>query len=296
MHIIEDFNQTAAVEVFSPPEQAIPFIFNSPHSGNYYPKSFLEASQLDSQSIRQSEDAYVDYLFSDVLKSGATLVRANFPRAYLDVNREPYELDPKMFCNKLPSYINCNSLKVAGGIGTIARIVGKSQEIYSHPLDVNEVLHRIENLYKPYHQALQNTIEKIHDKFGYVILIDCHSMPTRYWDNKNIFRPDLILGDRFGSSCPKNLTDSAEKIFHSLSYSVGRNKPFAGGYITEKYGQPELGYFTIQIELSRKLYMNESNFSLIANSEKVKNDLAEFAKQISLKFEPDFYRVQIAAE
>ena len=296
MHVIEDFRQIPAVEVFSPPEQTIPFIFNSPHSGNYYPKSFLDASQLDAQNIRQSEDLYVDYLFSDVLKSGATLIRANFPRAYLDVNREPYELDPNMFKNQLPSYINSGSPKVAGGIGTIARIVGKSKEIYNHQLDIDEVLHRIEILYKPYHLTLQKTIERIHNKFGYVVLIDCHSMPTRYWENKNIFRPDLILGDRFGSSCPNNLTDSTEKIFHSLDYSVGRNKPFAGGYITEKYGQPELGYFTIQIELSRKLYMNESEFNLTANAEKVKDDLTEFAKQISQKFIPNINMAQIAAE
>ena len=296
MKIVESFREAPAVEVLSPSNQLIPFVFSSPHSGCCYPKSFLSATQLDTHHIRQSEDAYVDYLFSEVVDKGATLIRANFPRAFLDVNREPYELDPNMFDCNLPTYINSNSKRATGGIGTIPRIVGKSQEIYNQPLDLNEVLNRIENLYQPFHTILQNTLENIHDQFGYVVLFDCHSMPTIYPDNTKIFRPDFILGDRFGRTCSKNLIEITEEIFRSFGYSVGRNNPFAGGYITEKYGKPDLGYYSIQIELSRDLYLNGSDITLTPNAETVKSNLAIFAKQIAEKFIPDFLNYLIAAE
>ncbi len=296
MKVVENFLEVPAVEVLSPSKQLIPFVFSSPHSGCYYPKSFLEATQLDSHQIRQSEDAYVDYLFSDVVDNGATLIRANFPRAFSDVNREPYEFDPYMFDCKLPSYINSDSKRATGGIGTIPRIVGKSQEIYNQPLNLNEALNRIENLYQPFHLTLHNILESTHDKFGYVVLFDCHSMPSSFPDNTKINRPDLILGDRFGRSCSKNLTEFTEEIFRSFGYSVGRNNPFAGGYITEKYGSPDRGFYSIQIELNRDLYLNGSDFTLTLNAKNIKCNFAKFAKLIAEKFIPDFFNYLIAAE
>lgn len=296
MKIVADFNEIPAIEVFTPANLAIPFVFCSPHSGCFYPKSFLNATQLNAHDIRRSEDAYVDFLFSDVVDYGATLIRANFPRAYLDVNREPYEFDPGMFDVQLPSFINTDSKKAANGIGTIARIVEKTQEIYHQPLNLNEALGRIETCYKPFHQILQQTLDDLRDKFGYAVLVDCHSMPTISWDNKKIFRPDLILGDRFGKSCPQNLTEVAENIFRSLNFSVGRNNPFAGGYITKKYGIPDLAYYAIQIEISRNLYLNEAEITLTPQAKKLKTTFAEFANQLTEKFIPDSCNYMIAAE
>ena len=155
-----------------------PILFNSPHSGRIYPKSFLKAARLDAMALRRSEDAFVDRLLAGVAESGTPLMSARFPRAFLDVNREPYELDPRMFEGRLPAYANTGSLRVAGGLGTIARIVGESHEIYAARLPVSEGLRRIEDLYKPYHRALRCMLNQMHRQFGVVVLVDCHSMPS----------------------------------------------------------------------------------------------------------------------
>ncbi len=172
-------------ETFDPPflvdepaEHVFPFVFNAPHSGAHYPPAFLAASRLDALTLRRSEDAHVDRLFASVVGLGAPLMRACFPRAYLDLNREPYELDPRMFTGRLPSYANTRSMRVAGGLGTVPRIVADGQEIYRERLPVEEAVTRIETLYKPYHRTLRGLIQRTARTFGKAILIDCHSMPS----------------------------------------------------------------------------------------------------------------------
>ncbi len=228
-------------EVVAPARQSLPLVFNSPHSGNAYPAAFLAASRLDERAIRRSEDSYVDELFAPVVEFGAPLLKANFPRAWLDVNREPYELDPKMFDGSLPTYANVRSIRVAGGLGTIARIVSESEEIYAEPLHVEEGLARIDTVYKPYHQTLRDLMVATHGMFGFAVLIDCHSMPSSVRGGAGRLRPDIVLGDRYGTSCAGELTDVVAHSLTRLGYSVSRNKPYAGGFITEHYGQPPAG-------------------------------------------------------
>src|SRR5580700_10590590 len=165
-------------EVVEPARLACPLVFSSPHSGNVYPRRFLEAARLDEAVLRRSEDAFVDALFGGVAALGAPLIKARFPRAYLDLNREPYELDPRMFEGRLPNYANTRSLRVAGGLGTLARVVSESHEIYARRLPVDEALRRIEQLYKPYHRTLRRLLGRIHREFGVALLVDCHSMPS----------------------------------------------------------------------------------------------------------------------
>jgi len=252
-------------DILEPDSLSTPLVFNSPHSGRTYPESFLTASRLDPLALRRSEDTLVDVLFEHVTRLGAPLMRAHFPRAFLDVNREPYELDPKMFDGRLPAFANTRSIRVAGGLGTIARVVGDAQEIYAARMPVDEALGRIEFLYKPYHRALRRLVSRTHRTFGYAILVDCHSMPSASLVHEPSPRPDIVLGDRYGTSCAPGLTDMVEDAFRAAGLFVTRNKPYAGGYITEHYGSPLTASHAIQVEINRALYMDERSFLPTAN-------------------------------
>lgn len=291
-----DFNGLPPFEVLSPADQRLPFIFNSPHSGCQYPRSFLAASRLDEKMIRRSEDAFVDQLFSQVVPLGAPLLRAHFPRAYLDVNREPYELDPKMFDGRLPAFANSRSLRVAGGLGTIARIVSDNHEIYRHRLPVEEALWRIEALYKPYHATLRRLLAQTHVTFGHAILIDCHSMPSIVRNSNSETRPDFILGDRYGTSCAPELVDFAANILRDLGYRVSRNAPYAGGFITEHYGRPGRNLHTLQIEINRGLYMDEENHRPNNHFLQLQSDISAFARELTAIPEQPFVTEAQAAE
>ena len=244
-------------EIIEPADWRGPLIFNSPHSGSIYPPAFLASARLELTQLRRSEDSFVDELFIGVVRQGFPLMRAHFPRCYIDVNREPYELDPRMFEGRLPSFANTRSMRVAGGLGTVARVVGDAQEIYDQRIPVDDALRRIDGLYKPYHRALRRLINKAHQAFGTVIVVDCHSMPSVGVSREEPRRPDVVIGDRYGTSCAPILADTVEDTVSRLGYSVGRNKPYAGGFITEHYGNPASGLHTVQLELNRAVYMDE---------------------------------------
>lgn len=243
--------------VTEPAGQTVPFVFNVPHAGAVYPEAFLASSRLDAMALRRSEDAFVDELFSSVVDLGAPLMAARFPRAYLDLNREPYELDSRMFDGRLPPFANTRSMRVAGGLGTIPRIVADGQEIYRFRLPVEEALLRIEWLYKPYHRMLRQLVRRTAQIFGESILIDCHSMPSTSVVREDGSRADIVLGDRYGTSCSGFLIDLVEAALRGRGYTVVRNKPYAGGFITEHYGEPALGRHALQVEINRALYMDE---------------------------------------
>src|SRR6201987_161993 len=165
-------------EILEPEAHRAPVVFNSPHSGCVYPRAFLDAARLDLATLRRSEDSFVDELALGVIERGHPVMRAHFPRCYVDVNREPYELDPRMFEGRLPSFANTRSMRVAGGLGTGARVVGDAQAIYGHRIPFDDATRRIEGLYKPYHRALRRLFTRVHRDFGAAMMIDCHSMPS----------------------------------------------------------------------------------------------------------------------
>ena len=251
-------------EILEPNELRGPVVFNSPHSGKIYPHAFLVASRLDLPTLRRSEDCFVDELVQGVVGRGYPLMRAHFPRCYIDVNREPYELDPCMFEGRLPSFANTRSMRVAGGLGTVARVVGDAQEIYDQRLSVEDALRRIENLYKPYHRTLRRLFSRVHRDFGAAMLIDCHSMPSSTGAKDERPRADVVLGDRYGTSCVAAVSETIEETLRGIGLSVSRNKPYAGGFITEHYGNPTAGLHAIQLEINRALYMDERRFERIA--------------------------------
>jgi len=275
----------AAIEILAPAEQRVPLVFSSPHSGRDYPAAFLAASKLDALAIRRSEDSFVDELFGHIPQLGAPLLRALFPRAFVDPNREPYELDPAMFTTPLPAFVNRRSPRVAAGLGTIARVVANGSEIYSGKLDFDEANERIERCYRPYHDALEDLIAHTRTMFGTCVLIDCHSMPSIGGPMENDAgrrrQVDFILGDAHGRSCARALTLLVEDTLRGMGYSVVRNTPYSGGFITRNYGRPERGVHALQIEINRALYMNETSFERTEGLARVAADMRDLAARIA---------------
>ena len=270
-HIVDELDPP--FEVAEPAALSGPVVCNSPHSGRSYPAEFLAQTRLDLSVLRRSEDTFVDELFAEAVRLGVPMMRAHFPRSFLDVNREPYELDPRMFEGRLPAFANTRSLRVAGGLGTIARVVGDAREIYDRRLPVDEALGRIELYYKPYHRELRRLVMRAQQSFGLAILLDCHSMPSSASGRDERPRADIVLGDRYGTSCATLITDMIEETLRDLGYSVLRNKPYAGGFITEHYGDPAAGLHAAQIEINRALYMDEREYRRTSRFEYVRADL-----------------------
>jgi N-formylglutamate deformylase len=207
-------------------------------------------------------------------------MHAHFPRCFVDVNREPYELDPRMFEGRLPSFANTRSMRVAGGLGTVARVVGDAQEIYDERIPVDDALRRIESLYKPYHRSLRRLFTRLHRDFGAAVLIDCHSMPSTAGHRDERPRPEFVLGDRYGTSCVGVVAETVEYVLRSLGYSVSRNKPYAGGFITEHYGNPAAGLHAIQLEVNRALYMDERRYERSPHFGALAADLETLAQRL----------------
>jgi N-formylglutamate amidohydrolase len=266
-------------EILSPEAWTAPAVFNSPHSGRRYSASFLDQSRLTPQQLRRSEDCYIDELFDGCLDLGAPMLRAHVPRSYVDLNREPYELDPRLFAEPLPAYANAGSPRVAGGLGTIPRIVAEGEEIYRRKLPLADGLRRIERIYRPYHRTLASLLDEVHGKTGFVLLVDCHSMPSSaacHLPASLGTKVDVVLGDRFGVSCSEDITTMAETLLRARGLNVVRNRPYAGGFITQNYGAIRSGRHALQIEINRALYLNEVTLKKLPAFEKVRAALTEF--------------------
>jgi len=247
-------------DVAAPAQQQVALVCASPHSGNDYPAEFLAASRLDPLTLRRSEDSFVDEIFEGSVELGAPLLKARFPRAYLDPNREPFELDPAMFADPLPAYVNSRSPRVEVGLGTIARVVATGEEIYARKLRFAEAVSRVDRLYRPYHQALRQLLAATSERFGGYLLIDCHSMPSTGGPSEREFKRsgvEIVLGDCHGTSCHPAIIEMAQRLLSAKGYRVVRNAPYAGGFTTSHYGAPRNGRHAIQIEINRALYMDE---------------------------------------
>jgi N-formylglutamate deformylase len=283
-------------EIAEPRRWRAPIIFNSPHSGAAYPPDFLAATRLPLATLRRSEDSFVDEMIAGLTANGFPVVRVNFPRSYIDVNREPYELDPRMFASRLPGFVNTRSMRVAGGLGTIARIAGDGQDIYRERLDVDDALGRIEALYKPYHRALRRLIDKARGQFGVAVLVDCHSMPSIGLTRTEPPRPDIVIGDRYGISCAATVTQTVETTLSGRAHAVIRNKPYAGGFITEHYGNPLHGVHAVQIEVNRAIYMDEDTRTRKPGLARLAADFAALAEALATLPLSDLGAFSTAAE
>lgn len=234
-------------------------IFSSPHSGADYPADFLRDSQLDPLTLRSSEDAFVDALFDTAPDLGAPLLAARYPRAYVDLNRAATDLDPAMI--EIPRRPGL-SPRVLAGLGVIPRVVSEGRVIRAGRIPLHDAQTRLAQVHTPYHDALERLLDAAHKRHGCSILIDCHSMPRDALRVQDLpsgkRRPEIVLGDRFGTSCAPWISDLAYDAFTAAGFAVARNAPFAGGYITQAYGQPSIGRHALQIEIDRSLYMDET--------------------------------------
>lgn len=233
-------------------------VFNSPHSGQDYPRSLLARSRLTRLQLRSSEDAFVDELFGCAPECGAPILAARVPRACVDLNRAPDELDPALI---IGASRRATNPRIAAGLGVIPRVVAEGRAIIEGKLPLAEAESRLAIYYRPYHTRLRSLLDSQRALFGRAVLFDCHSMPhdalasaPTVWGR----RPNVVLGDRFGASCERWLIDAATEAFRSAGFAVARNAPFAGGFITQHYGRPREGIQALQIEIDRSLYMDEA--------------------------------------
>jgi N-formylglutamate amidohydrolase len=260
-------------------------VFASPHSGRDYPAELMAAAALDAAAIRRSEDAFVDELIASGPSHGAATISARYARAFIDVNREAYELDPAMFEDELPAFAKGRTARVAAGLGSIAKVVGEGQEIYRRKLTFAEARRRIEGAHRPYHQALAGLVKATRETHGRAVLIDWHSMPSAA---SSIAAPsasrsgcDMVLGDRFGSACAPELTRLVERELEAMGYRVARNAPYAGGYTTEFYGRPAEGVHALQVEINRAAYLDESCLTPTPGFERLKRDIERLTRTLA---------------
>jgi N-formylglutamate amidohydrolase len=281
-----DLGLGPAFDVRLPEGEAQALVFASPHSGRDYPAELMAAAALDSAAIRRSEDAFVDELIASGPGCGAAVIAARYARAFIDVNREAYELDPAMFEDELPAFAKARTARVAAGLGSIARVVGEGQEIYRRKLTFEEARRRIEGAHKPYHQALAGLIEAARARHGRTALIDWHSMPSAASGAGDRTRRgcDIVLGDRFGSACAPDLTRLVERQLEGMGYRVARNAPYAGGYTTEFYGRPAEGVHALQIEINRAVYLDESTLTPTAGFQRLKRDIERLGKTLAAEW------------
>ena len=272
-------------EVAEPAQQQVALVCASPHSGNDYPAAFLATSRLDPLTLRRSEDSFVDEIFGSAIALGAPLLKARFPRAYLDPNREPYELDPTMFADPLPAYVNSRSPRVQVGLGTIARVVATGEEIYAHKLRFADAVSRVDRLYRPYHQALRRLLAATTEIFAGYLLIDCHSMPSTAGPGEREFKRssvDIVLGDCHGTSCHPAIMETAQRLLAAKGYRVVRNAPYAGGFTTSHYGAPQGGRHAMQIEINRALYMDERSIERKPFLGRISQDMSDLMSALAV--------------
>ena len=274
----DDIGLVTPFEIRRPGDlRATPLVFASPHSGRHYPKDMGASPRLGGAALRSSEDALVDLLLEAAPDHGCKVLLARYGRAYVDVNREPYELDAGMFEDDLPDFARARTARVAAGLGSIARLVAEGREIYDRKLTFAEASRRIESVHQPYHSALRSLVEESRAACGLAILIDWHSMPGAAAGHAPHGRRqiDMVLGDRFGSTCSGALTDLVERQLVAMGYAVARNAPYAGGYTTEAYGRPIDRVHALQIEINRSLYLDEVLLAPKSGFDRLARDLEQ---------------------
>ncbi|WP_374651291.1 N-formylglutamate amidohydrolase [Dongia sp.] len=264
-----------------------PVIVASPHSGQSYPPEFLASAGLSRQELRLSEDCYVDELVAAAPDLGVPLLAALFPRSFCDVNREPLELDPAMFSDRLPEGANTASPRVAAGLGVVPRLGANDREIYRRKLSFAEAEARLARYYRPYHAALNALCSEAMALFGVCLVLDCHSMPSvggphdsRHAGNGRV---DFVLGDCFGASCASAVTAAIDAYLRAGGANMRRNSPYSGGFVTQHYGRPATGIHVLQLEINRALYVHERSLERSAGFAAVQATMTGLITMLSEK-------------
>jgi len=265
-----------------PTRSDAPLIFDSPHSGSIYPDDFNHV--IDRMTLRRSEDAHIDELFSGVTSHGATLLHALFPRCYVDPNRNEDDIDTAMIADEWPHPVNPTSKTLDRGVGLIWKDMKAFGPIYDRHLTAAEISARIETFWRPYHAALSNLVESSHQEHGKVIHVNCHSMASmgdRTTEDGIVARPDFVIGDRDGTTCAPEVTQTVADFFKSQGYSVAVNDPYKGFELVRRHGRPDEGRHSIQIEINRALYMDEATLSKRAGFLPLQAQLTELSHKLA---------------
>jgi N-formylglutamate amidohydrolase len=281
---LPDAEAIPAYRLLAPERPFAPVLFTSAHSGRAYSPDLMRGVRLCPLSLRRSEDCFVDELFAAAPAHGAPLLAANFPRAFCDANREAWELDPTMFADPLPDWVNTTSSRVSAGLGTIAKVVASGETIYAGKLPFAEAERRIYTYWRPFHDTLGRLIGDIKARFGYCLVIDCHSMPSGIQSKRGGTRPiDFVLGDLHGSACASRVTRAAEAILSGKGYLVRRNDPYAGGFITRHYGRPADDVHVLQVEIARALYMDEGRIERLPRFPAIQQQITDLVAAITMQ-------------
>jgi N-formylglutamate amidohydrolase len=273
----EHLSSSPSFLLSKPSRQKFPVVISSPHSGRCYSPEFQQMARVSVAGLERSEDRFVDLLVCEIVDLGIPVLAANFPRSYVDLNRSPTDLDSQLISgiSRIFSQKTITE-RMRQGLGVVPRIAGSGAEIYDQLLPMAEVRRRLLCCYFPYHKMLRGLLSATRERFGFAVLIDFHSMPSKAVDKGSSIAHTVVLGDAFGKSALSNVVDEAAVIFSDLGYRVLRNKPYAGGFITQHYGQPGEGVSVLQIEISRAAYMDEQTLKPRRNFDRVKADVSLF--------------------
>jgi N-formylglutamate amidohydrolase len=257
---------------------ALPLFFDSPHSGSTYPTDYDFIIPLIQ--LRQAEDAYIEDLYEQAPNFGATLIDAKFPRSYIDVNRNELDFAPTDLADDWPVKLRPGpKAKIGTGLAWM-RLFG-SMEIYASKLTTLQLQHRIDTYWKPYHDAISKTYENLYSTFGCVYHVNCHSMPA-VGNSKSVDgpvdRPDFILGDREGSTCEASFTQIVKEFLEQRGYTVAINYPFKGVELVRRYSAPSNYRHSLQIEINRRLYMNEISLEKTEGYNNLKASITDLIK------------------
>jgi N-formylglutamate amidohydrolase len=257
-----------------PHGEALPLVLDSPHSGALYPDDFLYCCPLPV--LRRAEDSYVDELFAAAPGHGATLIAALFPRSYVDVNRAVDDLDPSMVAGVMPAFL---VPRPETRVGLVRRHAQPGVPIYDKKLHPDDILGRIERYHTPYHRVLEETCARLHQEFGAVWHINCHSMPSR-GTRREDRHGDFVLGDRDGTTCAAEFTDFVAGFLRGLGYDVRINEGYKGVEIVRRHGRPAENRHSLQIEVDRALYMDQKTLEKLPGFEALRGDLARLVEAL----------------
>ncbi len=271
-----NYKKIKIFDEFNTKDFQYPIVLSSPHSGKDFPPEFLKNSCCSEAELRSSEDSFVNDIIIEASNAGIPMISMNIPRTFVDVNRDKIEIDDTMYFDKKPSVDTVGSRRCRVGLGVIHRIVAQNKPIYDGLISYAEAQERIKYVYEPYHKRLKQLIDKCQKKFGFCLLIDCHSMPSKICNIMNEAKPvDFCISNLFDESCPIQISEFIAQQLSQKNYRVEFNRPYAGAYITFNYCQPRKNIYTLQIEINRSLYMEENVYKKNDNFQSIKDCVSE---------------------
>ena len=268
--------ETQAYYILNPEEgvDAAPLFFDSPHSGKNYPEDFKYI--VPFSELHSAEDAWIDELYDQAPAFGCRLIAAKFPRSYIDTNRNENDFDPAELDGEWEGPTPNPSEKTAMGKGLVWMRIKQNIDIYEGKVTAVAVKHRLETYWQPYHEQIAKAFDGLVDKFGVAYHIDCHSMPNAGVPGDpggTKERADFVLGDRDGTTCEAGFTQTVKEFLEGCGYSVAINDPYKGVILVDRYSDPENGRHSLQVEINRKLYMDQISGDKIPEYEKLKENL-----------------------